>query len=227
MRCCGIGFDLSRRHCGGLALLILAAAITSRAFGQAQPPTETFKITAEVASTWDAGISHVVQLTGGVSIQTDDATMSAQSAVIWLSPVPGELRGQQRAEIALIGDAKLQHAQASRSGGRLFVTALLRGQPQLSVQRSAIEDASNSDLYRAADELRRGAATLTSGQLPAQWILEPPGTQPTTTPASQPAVPANPVHFSARNVVTTLSASGKLAYVLSGDVLLTDRKSVV
>jgi lipopolysaccharide assembly outer membrane protein LptD (OstA) len=224
---CGIVASVGlvvRRKRRGLALAIFAITLAglsvSRALAQAQPPSETFKITADNAQTWDVGGTHVVQLTGNVNIQTDTAKMAANNAVVWLTPVGGEIPGQQRVEIALIGGARLEHAGATRSADRLFVTADVRATAELQVQQRLPQDASDSPLYRIASDLRNTPPSLQ----PTQWLLTPAGTQPTTAPATQPVQPVSPVRFDAVNGQTTLSADGKLAYVLSGNVRLTQRR---
>ncbi len=54
----------------------------------------------------------MVQLDGPVKIQVDRATLTAQQAVVWLTPDP-RVEGQQRAEIVLLGDAQVVQPEAT------------------------------------------------------------------------------------------------------------------
>jgi len=68
-----------------------------------------------------------VQLNGPVTLQLDTASLSADNAVLWLTPVRGSVIEQQRAEIALIGHARLEQDGVERTGDVLQVTGTVRG----------------------------------------------------------------------------------------------------
>src|SRR3954451_20662672 len=100
-------------------IAILAALVVSpaTAFAQAKPPSEHIKLAADTAYTWSSGDIDVIELSGNVSVATDDARMTAHQAVEWLAPIPGGVRGNARlAQVVLIGDARLAHDGAVRSG---------------------------------------------------------------------------------------------------------------
>src|SRR6478609_8233253 len=115
-----------RRHSFLLQLIALLAVASStiapHAAAQTKPPSDRVTISADQANTWSNGDVNVIQLSGNVSIQTDDARMTARQAVVWLAPVAGAIRGKTRlAQFQLIGDARLEHDGAVRSGPTLFV----------------------------------------------------------------------------------------------------------
>src|SRR5262249_37750046 len=138
------------------------------ALGQAQPPSESFEITAKIGRAWESGPANVMQLTGGVSIKTDDATMSADSAVVWLAPALASVAGDQEAQIVLLGNIRLEQGQAVRTGTRLYVTELVRAQPRMKVDDFREEDLSDSDLYRQALTLKPPPATTSPTTQPTQ-----------------------------------------------------------
>src|SRR5688572_1096960 len=72
-----------------------------------QPASESMLIHGTAASTWSAGGANVIQLDGPVTIELDRVKLSARAAVLWLEPVSGASLDVQRAEIALIGDARI------------------------------------------------------------------------------------------------------------------------
>ena len=59
------------RACRGIGFAIATLLCTSLTFGQAQPPSETFDITAKSARAWQSGNAQILQLTGPLSISTD------------------------------------------------------------------------------------------------------------------------------------------------------------
>ncbi|HRK29831.1 MAG TPA: LPS assembly protein LptD [Tepidisphaeraceae bacterium] len=207
-------------------------AFTSVGFGQAQAPSALLQIEAGKARTWSAGEASIVTLDGGVSIVTDGARLFAEQAVIWLTPVPGS-NETQVAEIALIGNAKLQQSGGTRSGPRLMVNVPVRGTIRVTAGQRLAADASESDVYKQAASMRATALPLEDRpprQLEApdplpQNAAPPPDrvTQLTPGEPTNPGAttrPAAPVNFQARDIETRIGPDGKLMVLLSGGVTL-------
>lgn len=202
-----------------VGLLLLAVA----AQAQYQPPSDYLLMVADQACTWTEGPTNVVQLSGRVTIRTDRALLSADQAVVWLTPLPETVLNQQQAEIALIGQAKLQQAGIERGGDSLYVTTQVRGTVRITAEQRIARDLSESELYRQASTLRSltnippGAETP-----PAEWIVQRPWMipPPSTAPVTQPALPrpAHRVSFRAGVVETIITPESKLAAVLSAGV---------
>ncbi len=150
----------------------LFAQSTSAAF---QSPSETLQLNATSASTWSQGRTSVVQLDGPVSIRLDRQTLTADRAVVWLTPANAILPNQQDAEIVLLGNAEIvsTDTQSTRSGPRLLVSATVRGAIRITAARRAARDLSNGETYQDALALR----PITVDQLEE-------------TPAVVPGVPA-------------------------------------
>lgn len=171
-----------------IAALSLAAASALPAlpsFGQSfDQPSEELRIASTSAATWDKDGESIVALEGPVSIELDQATLSAKRAVVWLSKEPGE-GNRQRAQVALIGDAKVVQRDATRSADRLMVTALVNGKIRFTAETRVEDDRSDSELYEAADRMRRDsvAATTTAPGEPS------PATQTAASEGPAPRVP--------------------------------------
>ena len=59
------------------------------------------------------------------------------------------------------------------------------------------------------------------------WLIEPPSTEPTTLPTSRPTTQPSPVYFEANGKSEqTLGTDGKVAFVMSGGVLITQNKMI-
>ena len=76
----------------GLAIALFATAVLAAGGTRAQPyqyqaPSEKLQLTAKAASTWSDGATDVVQLDGPATIELDRAVLSAQNAVVWITPV--------------------------------------------------------------------------------------------------------------------------------------------
>src|SRR5262245_21066443 len=134
-------------------VLLLTAA--GRLWGQYTPPSDQLVVNATKAVTWNDGDTTIILIDNPVSIELDETKMSANSAVIWLTPLEGALAGQHRVEIVLVGDAKLDQPNGIRSSSpRLSVTGQVREKVLLNAERVG-GDRSNSDLYTKAKVLRR------------------------------------------------------------------------
>src|SRR5205823_11752217 len=101
--------------------------------------------------------------------------MTADRAVIWLTPLPETVVNHQRVEIALLGNADLELPQISRTGASLFVSTEVRGTVRLTANRTIAQDLSDSDLYRDASAMRP-LSNLGPEMVPShgQWILQRP-----------------------------------------------------
>src|SRR5262245_54359835 len=106
----GVGsVQISRIAVAVAIAVVLLALRTSRA--QYQPPSEKIVIKADSAASWNDGATTVILIDSPVVIELDNAKASAKQAVIWLTPAPRAMLDEQLAEIALIGDAKLEQPQ--------------------------------------------------------------------------------------------------------------------
>ena len=75
------------------------------------------------ATTWVDGPTNVVMLDGPVTIELDRTKLTADRAVIWLTPAKGALLQEQDAEIALVGNAGVdQQGQIQRTGDAIGTT---------------------------------------------------------------------------------------------------------
>ncbi len=212
---------------GRIAIALLALLLIPHfAMAQYQPPSDYLAITADKAFTWTDGPTNIVQLEGPVTIQTDRAKMTADRAVIWLTPLPGTVLDQRRAEIALLGHAVTEQQQIVRSGDSLFVTTEVRGTIRITADARAAQNLSDSDLYRDASSMRPLTNIAPGSQPPrTDWMVQrnwlaPPTSMPSTAPATQQVYPSAPVSFRAADVQTTQTPDDKVAVVLSGGVVL-------
>ena len=73
-----------------IACLSLAAANATPTFAQFDEPSEQLRISTNVAATWEHAGEQVVALQGPVTIELDQATLTARQAVVWLSREAGE-----------------------------------------------------------------------------------------------------------------------------------------
>ena len=207
----------------GIVLAALAVPLPSAAVAQAaggpagaDAPVQAkdgLTASAASASTWVQGGANAVLLDGPVRIEANDATLTADRAVLWLT----QTGGRTTAQIALLGNAAVENGISRRTGERLFVSAEVTGPVVLKVARREAADRSDSDTYRRADALRPAAAALR------------PATVPTTAPAATQAVvtlvpPANPVRFQADSIRTLRGTDGKIAVELIGGVKLLNRQ---
>jgi lipopolysaccharide assembly outer membrane protein LptD (OstA) len=235
--CAAIGHAVAS-SCLAAALVAVVVAIAfplcSRA--QTQEINETLHMSAPRAATWSDGPSNIIQLEGGATIELDQAKLTADGAVIWLTPQPKAVLAEQKVEIALIGNASLAQPtdNVTRTGDRLFVTTSVRGNIQLSADQRQVRNLSDSDVYKQAIVIR---PMETTGPLPpgttrpttedTDWLLQQPWmtptSQPTTAPSTQPA-PPTPTSFSADTIEGVKTPEGLVAFVLQGHVVLFQRR---
>ncbi|HEX2974239.1 MAG TPA: hypothetical protein VHP11_18030, partial [Tepidisphaeraceae bacterium] len=200
-------------------LIVVLVTFTGRARAQYDAPIEALTVNADKAYTWVEGETNVAMLDGPVVIEADKNQLTAQQAVIWVTPMRGVALDQDRVEIALVGDAKLTlPTGVTRSGPRLYVDGRVRGIVRVTAPRVG-GNKSDSDLYRLASAIR--PTLLKSGQPSGHWLIQDEGvpeTQPTTRPAEEPTL--QPVMMSADQFETTLTPEGTVAAILSGNVSL-------
>ncbi len=208
-----------------ILFLALLATVTCPALAQEQPSNETLSIASDKAATWSQDQTNVIQLDGTVEIDLDRVHMTAKQAVIWITPLRGEVFDQQQAEISLIGNAVLKQDGILRSGNELFVNATIRGPIRITANERFARNLADSKLYQQADAIRPGlggiARQTTTAQRP--WIAPEtaPATTPSTQPLARPAVkPPAPIRFRAPNVEVARSNDGTLAVILSGGILV-------
>jgi len=205
---------------------------------QSQAPTELLQIEAAQARTWSDGQISIVTLDGGVNIRTDGARLLARKAVIWLTPSPGS-PDTQIAEIALIGEARLEQSTGARSGPRMMVNLPVRGTIRVTAGQRLAADASDTDLYKQAALMRATALPLeTARKKQIESEQNKPGASAPDsseqsspfspiTPATQQSSlsgattrPSSPVNFQAKDIETRLGPDGKVIILLSGGVTL-------
>ncbi len=204
-------------HCRGQA-----AAGGFGALGDSQ--NDNLIMTAERATTWVDGAANIVMLEGPVTIELDRTKMTADRAVVWLSPMKGALLEEQQAEIALVGNVNVdQQGQVQRSGDRLFVTAVVRGVIRVTANQRAVGKAENSELYQAAKAMKPLAANATGEEIET-WAATP-STGPATTQATTRATrQQQPVAFSGDHLESQLTQDGTVALVITGNVKLFQRR---
>jgi hypothetical protein len=213
-----------------LSIFILAL-IFSCGVGRAQvqPPSDKLLIDASTARTWSEGAADVIQVQGPVTIKLDRMELTADNAVIWLSPEPGLVIDQEKAEIALIGHAVAQEPArgVTRTGSKLLVTASVRGDIRLTASQRLTEDQSSTATYELANRLRAAsnpkpvagdalqpnpAEVKTFGEkLPTPSYLPSP-------PTGEHKLPTFDFHFNKAEPIPT--SDGMLAWELTGDVLI-------
>jgi len=205
---------------------IVMALGATHCFGQvAQGDSENDNLLmkGETATTWVDGTTNVVMLDGpGVSIDLDRTHMTADRAVLWLTPMKGALLQERTAEIALVGNATIdQQGQVQRSGDRLFVTAVVRGVIRVTATQRQVTNGQNSELYQAAKALKPLPANATGEEIET-WAATPTTratTGPATTQAStRPTRKPQPISISADHLDTTTAADGTVAMVVTGNV---------
>lgn len=174
------------RGAAGLAIFPLLLLWAIPAAGQSQSPSEKLEISAQSAFTWSANGSGVLLLRGRVTIALDRATLDADDAVVWLTPVPNGANGEEKAEFELLGHARVQQPEVTMTGENRFVTAnVLAGGVKIGASQRVARDMRLDPLYQKADDQRRGAATRRDSSLTALPTTQQ--ASPTTQNARRPA----------------------------------------
>lgn len=201
----------------------MVALTTSRAIGQTI--AESLLIQAASAATWADRESNVIQLTGPVTIDLDRTRLTAQQAVIWLRPVGGTILNQQQAEIVLLGDASVKQLDAVRTGGKLFVTATVRGPIRVTAATRSGEELTQTPLFKEAAAIRHAnhrPAVQVEAMNPALPARMQTALPVTPTPPGAPTIPPPPidVRFQADEIATTRTSDGHIAVTMGGNLLL-------
>lgn len=192
-----------------------------------QISTEHFQIQATTASTWSNSRGSVIQLTGPIKIQLDEAVLSADAAVIWLTPVEGAVVPMQDAKIALIGHARLVQGTVTRSGDELLVTAVARDGISLSAEQRLARDASDTPLYHKAWALAQSQHRQVASE-PTSRIssaASAPATRPAAGPSSTPSGRIAPVKMSFGGTLQQVKTEqGKVAVIVDGGIVLMQKR---
>jgi len=189
---------------------------------QGDAASDNLIMNGQRATTWVDGAANVVMLEGPVKIELDRTKMTADQAVIWLTPSKNSQLQDQEAEIALVGNFNIdQQGQIQQSGDRLLVRAVVRGVIRVTAGQRRVGSAQESELYQAAKQMRPLPRDATGEEIDA-WAAMPttgPSTQPTTQPKRQ-----EPVAFSGDKVESVMTPEGTVALVVSGNVKLYQRR---
>jgi lipopolysaccharide assembly outer membrane protein LptD (OstA) len=204
---------------------VLLVSLISKA-QQSQVPADSVQISGSQSMVWGDQKENTVEVKGPVTITLDQTKLSADNAVIWVKPATGGLAGEQRMDIALIGNAKLEQDTIVRTEKNLLVTTTVRGAIRLSGDRLAGND-SGSDLYAQAAALRAGQTLPAKPNQPApgppqrRWSNSPPTRSTVPLPPPPPPVlPKQSVEFELKNFNLDHADNGDLAVVLTHGVTL-------
>lgn len=224
-----LGDNSRKRSIVQAAALLVLAGLASRAAAQIDAPSEYFQLETDTVQTWNESGTQIVVASTPITIKTERATYSARQAVIWFTRVEGSVLNRQRAEIALIGDAKIEQGAITRSGNRLFASTVIGGPIRVTVENKSVADPKDSDLFKQASEMRplllSGAQAADNVLIQRPWI-EPTQSETTTPTAPRLPRPKEPVVFSAKDVQTTTATPDEnIAVVLKGGVLLIQRRA--
>jgi hypothetical protein len=216
-----------------VALTVLSLlCIGSRAFSQDQPASDKLFIDAASASTWNNGASDVIQLQGPLTIRTDQMVLTADQAVLWLTPSQGPVFPRINAEIALLGNVavKMPSQGITRSSPSLLVSVYVRGAIQLTATDKSPVDQSRSELYvkasalRAAGNVTNQAAELRQGPVPENVVPKYPELPrfrfTGTNPKTQPSLRRGELRMHADDTEFIPTADDTLAATLRGNVIL-------
>lgn len=207
------------RGAAGLTLLVILLLPAIPVAAQSQSPSEKLDISAKAAFTWSRGGSDIVLLRGPVSVTLDRAALSADDAVVWLTPSPNAPNGEERAEFELIGHSKVIHTDVATMTGdhRHFTEEVLAGGVKITADQRVAQDMSQDPLFLDALNLRRQDAMQPSESItvsPATQQAGPTSQQPpraTTRPA--PVLPVQFLHVEAGNSDVVDTEEGTVALV--------------
>lgn len=223
------GYSSRHRSVLQSAALAVLAAFTSHALAQMDAPSEYFQLDTQTIQTWNRDGTQIILVPTPLTIQTERAKYSAQQAVIWFTRVEGSVLNRQRAEIALIGNAKIEQGAITRTGNRLFASTIIGGPIRVTVEQKSVSDPEQSPLFKQASEMRplllSGGQAVDNVLIQRPWIENPSTEQASQTPARLPR-PREPVIFSAKDIQTTTATSdGTIALVLRDGVLLIQKRA--
>lgn len=229
-----------------LAAACLAAVARVAAAQEAPATSDRLRLGGDAASAWNEGTTRVVLIEGRATIRSDDAELSADRAVLWLTPVAA---GGYDVKIALLGNARVVRGDVTREGGELYVTLATRPDVEISVADLASRDRSTNVYFLAGAQLRRQAErgeiarpldvtrqppTATTGESDAYdpTLAMAPTTLPATTRATTGPVTELPrpkqgtvSYSSGRASSKERTPDGRIALVISGNVLLVQQRA--
>jgi lipopolysaccharide assembly outer membrane protein LptD (OstA) len=205
---------------GLIAVLLLASTLSA----QRQPPSEKLVIAGKAAYTWSDkgpnggpnGGRDVVQVEGPVTITLDRAVLTANDAVIWLTPEPNGAPGEQHADIALLGNAVVKQDTWTRSGPTMLVGQQVLSDVRIEAGQRVPRDMRDSALYKIALPLLEQARTQPV-TLPPSSAASRPSSRPTSGPAtrrSATTAPSVPVHMEAGQTDIVDTEDGTIALVV-------------
>jgi hypothetical protein len=208
-------------------ILIALVCLTTPAIAQVSAPSEKLLLTAQSSTTWTSGDSSIIQLQGGAKIELEHSTLTAKNAVIWLTPKKSADPDEQQVQVALIGDAKIEQQDVTRSGDSLFVSTTVRGTVRVTAEQRIARDSSDSDLYKTAAELRdsNSAPRPQGPAVQRPWAAAHPENGVRGEVAPPPEHPPAPVEFSAGDSTQTNNTpGGNVAFILSKGVILSQKR---
>lgn len=142
------------------------------AMGQYSEPADRMIANSAKAMTWKDELTHVVMLEGPARIELDNNILSADNVVMWITDMPKMVGNPQRVEIALLGNAVLEQPNGiKRTGWRLYVDTLVRGEVRLQAGQRVGGIQEESDLYKQGLEIR---PKLLKGADTGRWIVAEP-----------------------------------------------------
>lgn len=205
------------------AFAALALLVASRVSAQDVTTSDKLRISGDLASNWAEDGRKVLLVEKNVRIVTDDTTLTADRAILWLS----DTGGVYRVEIALQGNAKVVRGDMTREGAELYVTASVRPDVQLDVIELNANDRSTDVHYLAAAQLRRQASRGESAEPLTPAFPTDPNAVPTTSPATRPVKSdaSQPVTFRFGHAKMDKTADGKVAVVVTGGVFLVQTRA--
>jgi hypothetical protein len=212
----------------GIAIVLAAlCASIAVSFAQEPPqlPADSLQLNGSHASVWYEEKTSVVELSGPVHIDLDHTRLTADNAVIWISPSPNGLLTEQRVEIALMGNAELRQGEIVRTERNLWITAVVTGSIRLNSPRTTRDD-HTSPLYTQALTLRQDQTSVAANTIPQpapvperRWSEFP--TAYPRAPAKPPAPAAPPkqvFEFNDEHLQHMTTSDGHIAIVLTGGV---------
>jgi len=213
---------------GIFSLVLICGA--APVWGQISAFSEKLIVHGDEASIGSDQQVSIIELRGKVAIVLDGQQCWADNAVIWLTPDPRGVLGEQQVDIVLLGHAKLtaKEDHLLRTGPKLLINTVVRGKIQLTADVKPCEDFSKSTIYAQALSIRRASEMLDeSAPLTATMPSLPAaigGTNASGIP--EPGMgKGGPVYFSAKLTESAVAPDGTKALQLSGAVSITQTAS--
>ena len=188
-----------------LALLVGGARLSAQLSG------DVLSVRGGSSWNWNDRDGPVLLIEGGVEIELGSAKLSGGRAVLRLSRPEGA-RGGYSASLVLLDDARIEHDGIVRSGAVLQSELQVRGRVTLTAETRQARDRSDSETYREALTfvLARRVEPPEPGRVP---------------PASQPVSVRQRLDFSFDQLQTVKSEDGTVSVVMTGNVVLLERRS--